>query len=88
MGKWNKHGQRRDSRRWIVRQLIKAHGCVCGICGEEISRLKDVTLDHIVPRSKGGSDEITNLQLAHDECNQDKSNMLPEEYTEWKMATT
>ncbi len=86
MPKWNKHGQRRDSRRWIVRQLIQQNGCVCGVCGKAILSIKHVTLDHIVPRSKGGSDEIVNLQLAHHECNQDKRDMMPEDYDLWVMA--
>ena len=32
------------------------------------------TLDHIVPRSKGGADTLENLQLAHAHCNKVKGN--------------
>lgn len=32
------------------------------------------TFDHIVPRSKGGSDKPENLQLAHASCNKIKGN--------------
>jgi 5-methylcytosine-specific restriction endonuclease McrA len=32
------------------------------------------TIDHIQPRSKGGRDEIENLQLAHATCNKIKGN--------------
>lgn len=48
---------------------------VCQICGEPTSRTydhsdpKSPTLDHIIPRSKGGSDSIDNLRLAHALCN-------------------
>jgi 5-methylcytosine-specific restriction endonuclease McrA len=31
------------------------------------------TVDHIIPRSCGGSDEAVNLALAHFKCNMDKS---------------
>jgi len=34
------------------------------------------TLDHIIPRSKGGSDAAENLQLAHARCNKIKGNRL------------
>ena len=30
------------------------------------------TFDHIIPRSKGGSDAAENLQLAHAQCNKIK----------------
>jgi 5-methylcytosine-specific restriction endonuclease McrA len=33
---------------------------------------KRPTFDHIRPRTKGGSDEAENLQLAHADCNKRK----------------
>lgn len=59
---------------------IKIHllrqGCLCGICGKNINNLKDATIDHIIPISKGGHSGLTNLQLAHETCNIKKGNNL------------
>lgn len=47
----------------------------CGICGGLISRRKKhpdpyaLSVDHIVPLARGGSNEPTNLQAAHLRCN-------------------
>jgi 5-methylcytosine-specific restriction endonuclease McrA len=41
---------------------------VCGICGEPVG-YKEANLDHIVPKSKGGSNQITNLRISHFHCN-------------------
>jgi 5-methylcytosine-specific restriction endonuclease McrA len=42
--------------------------------------MKEITLDHIESISKGGDDEISNLQLAHFSCNQTKDTMTQEEF--------
>ena len=34
------------------------------------------TFDHIIPKSKGGSDARENLQLAHAQCNKIKGNKV------------
>jgi len=33
----------------------------------------NLTIDHIIPRSKGGTDHITNVVCACESCNKDKS---------------
>lgn len=45
----------------------------CGVCGEVMFRTKDVTIDHIIPKSKGGANALSNLQLAHRKCNELKA---------------
>ena len=50
-------------------------GWTCGICLEPVSRTAPPndpwapTLDHVLPRALGGSDELDNLRLAHRWCN-------------------
>lgn len=48
----------------------------CQLCGKPVIE-EELTLDHIVPLSKGGSSWITNLQTAHYACNQTKADEEP-----------
>lgn len=50
----------------------------CAICGKPL-QLQEVTLDHHVPLSRGGVDDVHNLEVTHESCNRIKSNLLPEE---------
>lgn len=63
-----------------ARELAKRDGTDCGICGlpvdMDLARGPGVmcpSVDHIVPRAKGGTHEPENLQLAHLHCNMLKS---------------
>ena len=49
----------------------------CFYCGEQEKKL---TLDHIIPKSRGGTDRVINLTTACLKCNQQKDNQLPEEF--------
>jgi CRISPR/Cas system Type II protein with McrA/HNH and RuvC-like nuclease domain len=48
----------------------------CAYCGSE----QELTIDHIVPRSKGGADFTKNVVCACHECNQDKGHTPWEEW--------
>ena len=65
-----------------VEQLAQRDGAVCGICGEEVdltlripNRMR-ASVDHIMPRSRGGTNDPMNLQLAHLQCNAVKSDRV------------
>lgn len=47
----------------------------CGLCGQPL-RLGEATIDHIIPKSKGGPDRLDNLQLAHEACNIEKGDRV------------
>lgn len=47
-------------------------GHYCGICSEPIDSIDEATVDHIVPRARGGSNREDNLQLAHADCNSER----------------
>lgn len=67
-------------RFWLVRQLVNKYGGDCYLCHENFQSKKDITLDHLIAKSKGGDDNIENLRLAHQHCNAAKKNMSLEEY--------
>ena len=62
-------------RKWETRQLIQKHGGRCVYCDDPVNLihgdLKQATRDHIVPLCKGGSELMSNLQLACRACNED-----------------
>lgn len=51
---------------------------ICGYCGENFTA-KDLTIDHILPKSKGGRNTWTNTVSACKPCNTKKGNRTPEQ---------
>lgn len=70
-------------------EIYERDGWLCQICGEEVPRNVDpwsaeaATLDHIVPRSRGGSDDPSNLRLASRSCNSKRGAPVIEEVEPW-----
>jgi hypothetical protein len=66
--------QRKDREKWHAeymaarQQAIERDGYTCQLCGYEVNP-GDMHVDHIVPRSKGGSDTADNLRVTHSYCN-------------------
>jgi hypothetical protein len=62
--------------------LLEKWGRRCAYCGAKGTGPGAVPLniDHVVPRSKGGSDRVSNLVLACTACNQAKGNRPVEEF--------
>jgi 5-methylcytosine-specific restriction endonuclease McrA len=61
--------------------LLKKWGRTCAYCGETNVPLE---IEHIVPRSRGGSDRVSNLTLACNRCNQLKNNQPVEQFLQNK----
>lgn len=51
----------------------------CAICGNPV-KYKKMTVDHIIPLSKGGTNAMDNLQLACKRCNLMKADFSPDEF--------
>lgn len=58
--------------------IAERDGWICHLCGGPIDRrphgwgvinYQGASADHVVPHSKGGSDDVTNLRAAHWMCN-------------------
>ena len=64
----------------FIEQWI-ASSKICVYCNTEI-KIKDYSVDHIQPRSRGGSDAIDNLHLICISCNMMKGNLTDEEFKE------
>lgn len=62
-----RNGGKHTELEW--RMLKYYYGNRCAICGMRNAKL---TKDHIVPVSKGGSDNISNIQPACQSCNSKK----------------
>ena len=67
------------SSQWWKRQLAKGH---CYYCGKAYPP-KTLTMDHIVPLSRGGKSTKGNVVPACKVCNNKKKYMLPMEWEEY-----
>lgn len=62
--------------------LVRRDGTQCGICGTDVDLSiswpdpQCPSVDHIIPRAKGGTNDPKNLQLAHMNCNSGKRDHL------------
>jgi len=65
--------ERKNSNDSKKRRLYIKQNGVCAYCPYIFKSNKDCTLDHIKPRSKGGTKEIKNLALVCIPCNQLKA---------------
>lgn len=66
------------------RTLADRDGPVCWLCGNEVDPAAPRgsgwagSVDHVVPRARGGGSEPGNLRLAHRTCNSRRGSHLPE----------
>lgn len=62
---------------------------MCWLCGKPVDCTADwrigplaPTIDHVIPSSRGGSDDLDNLKLAHAVCNTARGDRPPTEQYE------
>lgn len=80
---WHLRRTGRDPRKrrerlepWIRDRVVSDKGMTCALCGGSIDSASDLHIDHIIPRARGGSDAIENLQPTHARCNLRKGSRL------------
>lgn len=56
----------------IVAAIALRDGGNCYICGQAEDADDPLEIEHVRPRSAGGTDDLRNLRLAHRSCNRTK----------------
>jgi hypothetical protein len=69
----------REIPRPVQFRVMKRENQICSVCGESVQD-DDIHFDHIIPFSKGGSSEESNIRLLCDACNQKRSNRFEAEF--------
>jgi CRISPR/Cas system Type II protein with McrA/HNH and RuvC-like nuclease domain len=63
---------------WITQQkrlaIYLRDGCACAYCGSTMEDGNSLSLDHIVPHSKGGTNHESNLVTCCSRCNSSRGN--------------
>lgn len=62
------------------RKIYDNHKGICYLCDKPVS-FEEYTIEHVIPKSKGGTNKYVNLRPAHFDCNQKKGNKLLNEET-------
>lgn len=60
----------------LKKVILEAYGENCFGCDKSLKGT-EVTIDHIIPKSKGGKADIFNLQPLCESCNQEKADQVP-----------
>jgi 5-methylcytosine-specific restriction endonuclease McrA len=61
------------------RLAMRDGGSICHYCGER-KKIYEITIDHVIPRSRGGAHALTNLVLACEPCNHAKGSLPAGEF--------
>ncbi len=75
--------------RWVPssedrQKLFREQSGLCALCGKPIENWQAGQVEHLTPAVRGGSNQYSNLALAHVSCNREKANKTLGEYIEWR----
>ena len=80
IGTWEKKPNQRGVFAQYKTFVLSRDEYACVYCGSE----QNLSLDHVIPQSKGGSHEPENLVCCCKSCNSSKRDRTPEEWMEAK----
>lgn len=78
MNRWREDIMSREALKSLRKRLYEAHP-YCAYCDRPIKYGKS-SLDHLIPVSRGGTDDPGNIALACLHCNQAKADRSPIEW--------
>lgn len=66
----------------LKKRLAKRDGLCCYLCGEKFNGIHDpnLSIDHVIPLSRGGDNDESNMALACGPHNKEKGSMSAEDY--------
>ena len=67
--------ERRKFTKEEKEQILKSTKGVCACCGKKLT-LKTMTVEHIIPIYRHGTNDMKNLTALCEQCNKDKSTLL------------
>lgn len=74
----------KTNTKWLdLYEILEKQNFKCPLSGYLLKLGDNASLDHILPRSRGGSNTITNLQWVDKEVNVMKWNHTPDEFLLW-----
>jgi len=62
-------------RNWRIRAITRRDGFRCWLCHDGFHQGNGkgrATIDHAIPKARGGGNELANLRLAHEQCNSER----------------
>lgn len=72
-------------RRRVIPVLIQQHDSKCFYCGKHVVDGENLTVDHVVPKSKGGGNGQDNLLLACFDCNNMRGSVPIAQFYEYRV---
>ena len=69
----------RNARRKFRQSIFESWECKCAYCDKELDE-KSATIDHIIPKFKGGHNVKSNMICSCSKCNRSKGSVLLEDW--------
>lgn len=72
--------------------LFERDGWICHLCDKQVNRdaiwpeSDSPVLDHVIPKAKGGGNELSNLKTAHALCNNQRKDMDLELFLSFRVS--